>query len=68
MLEFYMIFSREINKIPTFYTTFARNMSDFYITVRLPEQYLSGIFFWGEGEGEGWAILCQGLGPRPPTS
>ena len=61
MLEFYMIFSREINNIPTFYTTFAQNMPEFYLTLRLPEQYFLGIFFWGGG---GNPLL--GAGPQAP--
>jgi len=40
-----MIFARKINKIPAFYTTFARKCPNF--TLRLSEKYFSGIFLWG---------------------
>jgi len=52
----------EINKMLEFYTIFARNMPEFYITLFPEEKYFSGIFFGGGGDGNPlpWA------GPQAP--
>jgi len=42
-----MIFARKINKIPEFYTTFARKMPEFYIIIAL--KFFSRFFFLGGG-------------------
>jgi len=59
MLEIYMTFVRKINKIPAFYTTFARKFPNF--TSRFPKNIFPGFF-----EGEGRAIPCPRYScPRP---
>jgi len=55
-----MIFARKINKIPTFYSTFAQNVPEFYIT--FPEKLFPEIFFLGGGNS------LPGAGPRPPPA
>ena len=53
-----MIFARKINKIPEFYTTFARKMPEFYIIIAL--KYFSRFFFGGGG-------TCPLINPLSPT-
>jgi len=42
-----MTFAQKLNKIPEFYTIFARKMPDFYIHVIIARK----IFFWNFFEG-----------------
>ena len=66
--EFYTIFARKINKISECCTTFARKMPEYYIThCMFTLKYFPG-FFWGGVGALCPPPLCLWMGSRPPTS
>ena len=44
-----MTFARKINKIPEFYTIFARKMPEFYIGLTIARKIFPDLFFLGGG-------------------
>ena len=51
MPEFYVIFSRKIDKIPELYVIFAWKMPKFYIIIARNYNYIFPDFFFGGGRG-----------------
>ena len=64
--EFYTIFARKINKISECYTTFARKMPEYYTThCMFTLKYFPGFFGVGGGGWEPFAFLSYAYGWAP---